>query len=121
MNNIFENTYFGKPYKTRGGRRALYLGEIKEDTKPLKHILNIEGYGSIKDTSEFLNDGSAFGIDSQFDIISEYQLEVNEEELDKLAYTFANNNELLDSLHISDNADIDDLAIAYKAGFHSKS
>ena len=33
---------------------------------------------------------------------------------------FANNNELLDSLHISDNADVDDLAIAYKAGFYSK-
>lgn len=85
MNNIFENAYFGKPYKTRDGRKALYLGKIKEDTKPLKHILNIEGRGSIKDTSEFLNDGSAFGIDSQFDIVSEWQEEINEVKLDKLA------------------------------------
>lgn len=27
MENIFENAYFGKPYKTRDGRKAVYLGD----------------------------------------------------------------------------------------------
>lgn len=31
MNNIFKNAYFGKAYKTRNGRKAIYLGEISRD------------------------------------------------------------------------------------------
>lgn len=26
MNNIFKNAYFGKAYKTRYGRKAVYIG-----------------------------------------------------------------------------------------------
>lgn len=37
MNNIFENSYYGKPYKTRGGRRALYHHKRKDE-----HILILE-------------------------------------------------------------------------------
>lgn len=31
MENIFENAYFGKPYKTRNGRKAIYLGSNGKD------------------------------------------------------------------------------------------
>lgn len=80
MTNIFENAYFGKAYKTRDGRKAIYIGN---DTYAKEHILCLEG--------NFLNYNyyengkcKAYPNDST-DIISEWQEEINEEELDKLA------------------------------------
>lgn len=29
MNNIFKNDYFGKAYKTRDGRKALFIGDMQ--------------------------------------------------------------------------------------------
>lgn len=92
MENIFENAYFGKPYKTRDGRKALYLDSFYRLTGE-KHVLAIEHMednllyvfsdgmyepvGAIDDRKENNND-----------IISEWQEEINEEELDKLAYDY---------------------------------
>ena len=40
MKNIFENAYFGKPYKTRDGRKAIYHYCIKG--KPNEHYLIVD-------------------------------------------------------------------------------
>lgn len=72
-NNIFENAYFGKAYKTRDGRKAVYL-KCSEEI----HRLILEDSSIIWSK----NDGKTYnGIleSSCYDIVSEWQ-----EELDKL-------------------------------------
>lgn len=74
MNNIFENAYFGKPYKTRDGRKALYIGNntciIVKETNPKIYF-----------------DDGAFSMiaECRFDIISEWQEDIHEDKLDALA------------------------------------
>lgn len=82
MNNIFENAYFGKPYKTRNGRRAIYDKE-RIFVKGWHWVL-IEDEGMYQ-----LNDNGLLqeNEETRFDIVSEWQ-EVSEEELDKLAEDF---------------------------------
>lgn len=93
MDNIFKNAYFGKVYKTRCGRKAIYIGN---DTYVKEHILCLEG--------NFLNYNyyengkcKAYPNDST-DIISELQEEINEEELDKLATSIYGNPRTKDSI-----------------------
>lgn len=81
MNNIFNNAYFGKAYKTRDERKALYhcfdgqyhrlFTEERCDFSPYcddngKHLTHSEE-------------------ESRFDIISEWKEPIDEEELDALA------------------------------------
>lgn len=78
--NIFENAFFGKAYKTRDGRKVIFLRtfvghgynhyvstgdleySVREDGKVDKHLYPYEE-----------------------DIVSEWEEEINEEELEKLA------------------------------------
>ena len=46
MKNIFENAYFGKPYKTRDGRKAILLDESFDSL-----ILN---FGTINKVGSFI-------------------------------------------------------------------
>lgn len=79
--NIFENAYFGKPYKTRKGEKAIYLFSV--------------GCGVYCVTEEFKNKIRYFhfnGIPYDFefskyrgeDIISEWDEEINEDTLQAL-------------------------------------
>lgn len=78
MTNIFENAYFGKAYKTRDGRKAIYT---------------IASCGShwlvIQDTSftwEYNDNGKLVSdIGNIMDIVSEWQEEIDEEKLNRLA------------------------------------
>ena len=76
MKNIFENAYFGKAYRTREGRKALYHNIISTE-EGTKHYLITISSGFICD-----NDGKSPCKDDS--IISEWREEVNEEELDKI-------------------------------------
>ena len=42
MKNIFENTYVGKPYKTRDGSKAIYLGKYLKYDSIYVYILILE-------------------------------------------------------------------------------
>lgn len=80
MINIFENAYFGKAYKTRCCGKALYAGKLPSTT--LHRLL-------VEDTLDTFN-YNEFGLynphgNSVYDIVSEWQEEINEKELDELA------------------------------------
>ena len=67
MNNIFENAYFGKMYKTRDGRKAVY---IQEDCCIVE--------GNI-DTFSYFDDGHySIYLESDIDIVSEWQEPIND-------------------------------------------
>lgn len=77
--NIFENTYFGKPYKTRDGRKAIFS---RKDGYTFD-LETEESYNPVREDGSFLYNKE--GYESSCDIISEWQESINEEELDKLA------------------------------------
>lgn len=79
MKNIFENAYFGKAYKTRDGRKALFSRK-DGDTFDLE---TEDSYNPVRSDGSFLY--TKEGYESNSDIVSEWQEEINEEELDKLA------------------------------------
>lgn len=79
--NIFNNAYFGKPYKMRNGNKAIFHRNANNRTW---YLICEE----IHDRIPYNVDGTSRG-DNCFDIVSEWQEEINEEELDKLAYQSA--------------------------------
>lgn len=92
MENTFKDAYFGKSYKTRDGRKAIYLfvRNMYEENKnyfskdDIWHILIIEGKHSY---TPYYANGSVIGLsdDCEDDIVSEWEEEINEGELDELA------------------------------------
>lgn len=80
MKNIFKNAYFGKPYKTKSGNKALYIGV--DDYSPI-HLLFVDDWFSIYD---YNSEGFALDNDSnpmsecELNIVSEWQDEISEEE-----------------------------------------
>lgn len=76
MNNIFGNAYFGKPYKTRDGRKAIYAYKREG-----RHYLIVEYYEHIFTWND---NGVSDAPVQKLDIVSEWQEGINEEELDKL-------------------------------------
>lgn len=103
MNNIFENAYFGKSYKTRDGRKARYCGKQAS-------MFELELDGIIID---YFSDGSFYTAgESPLDIVSKWQEEINEEELDKLA------KEATYIYSIDDTpVDVKSLYIGFRAGY----
>lgn len=77
MKNMFKNAYFGKPYKTRDGEKAIYL---RED---FKHHLYLEN-GGIIDCNRDGTFESVIGRIEKLDIVSEWQEELTDDELAKL-------------------------------------
>lgn len=81
MENIFKNAYFGKPYRTRSGEKALY--SHYDDNYNLHELFTysqfvwVDNEGFVDEEHLELNDPN--------DIVSEWQEEINEVELDKLA------------------------------------
>ena len=106
--NIFENSYFGKPYKTRDGRKALYLYDYK---------CWIE---NDKDYTEYYPDGKWFqaNIEHCLDIISEWQESIDEKELDELAYEYVSKAPQSGEGYEYQGEWIwEDMVDAYKAGY----
>lgn len=115
MENIFENAYFGKPYKTRDGRKALYLKKYKHGE--ICNELVVE-YKDITEGRKFYlykDDGSFYHRECDEDIVSEWKEETNEEELDRIVkerYPFEDG---LEESHY--NSNIDKLREAFKDGY----
>lgn len=76
MENIFKDAFFGKPYITRCGQKALYQNQYNG-----VHTLFLEGCSF----SVFSNGKFEINRDSEYDIVGEYVKSINEEELDKIA------------------------------------
>lgn len=75
MINIFENAYFSKLYKTKDGRKAVFLGDNKcwVDGESHEYSYCRNGKFSVLET-----------IECNIDIVSEWHEDINEKELDKL-------------------------------------
>lgn len=100
MKKIFEDAYFGKVYKTRDGRKAIYVGGyrcvIETDTN---HLFR------------FRSNGMYEGWSTSLDIVSEWQEPIDEEELGELAEEFANKYSIPHTQQSSD------LQCGFKAGY----
>lgn len=87
MENIFENAYFGKAYKTKDGTRVTFIEQRYEDDFSI-HIpkckYSIETTHRYNSKGEFYLGNGEYG-HGALDIISEWQEPVDEEKLDKLA------------------------------------
>ena len=125
--NIFENAYFGKPYKTRDGRKAIFLQLdtiVDEDGNDLGNLAYVytlqDGEYSVAlngiDTSE--NDiilKNINTIELNHDIVSEWSEEITDEELDKLAdHEYPDDDDDDTPLNGIDNYELRE---AFKAGF----
>lgn len=83
MNNIFKSTYFGKPYKTRDGRKAIYVVYDKALDLNEYHYLIVEGEPCL---NAYDNNGRAVNRNkSNLAIISEWQEPIGEEKLNEIA------------------------------------
>lgn len=83
--NIFENAYFGKPYKTRGDKKAIYHWYDNEHLHA--HHLIIEDGNDVDchdDGKNICNDYPTCR-----DIVSEWEETINEEEIEELALEYA--------------------------------
>ena len=79
MKNIFENAYFGKPYRTRDGRKARFVINMGEHYGH-PYRLVIEGEDNFFNYDEH---GMMADIERGFDIVPEWQEEISEEEQDR--------------------------------------
>lgn len=106
-NNIFENAYFSKPYRTRNNQKAIF-----QCSGVACACLFTEEHCR---TYNF--DGTVFGLhEPEYDIVSEWQVEINKAKLDKLA------KEHLRKVYKEIRACHDDISTvdidnAYKAGY----
>lgn len=96
MENIFENALFGKMYRTRDGRKAIYVG-----FNPLTNyvMLVIDAFEpSFFDSIAYYPDGAiAMGeMNNSKDIVSEWEDPINEDKLSELA-----NKKLLEEIKIA--------------------
>lgn len=89
MNNIFEGAYFGKAYKTRDGRKAIYNYHssggyhdiiIDEEGVSYHFADHTNGILRLPHPSEINTD---VDYSCPIDIVSEWQEEIDEEELAK--------------------------------------
>lgn len=99
MNNIFENATFGKAYKTRDGRKAVYISESTIDKGAVLIVYedSISAYRIMKDGHYWATPN----IESSNDIVSEWQEPISEKELDKLCVAKKGIKYYLQSIHAS--------------------
>lgn len=75
--NIFENAYFGKPYKTRGEKKAIYWRHAYRH-----HLFTESGPIECDDSGKFSS--CCPDLSTQFDIVGEWKEEVDKEKLDNM-------------------------------------
>lgn len=108
MDNIFENAYFGKPYKTRGGDKALFQYKDTCQAHLITESEHIDVYlDGIIDSRFF---------DANLDIISEWEEPINEEELDEITKAYLQLN-VLYRCDEDEQMFIDMIGEAHKAGY----
>lgn len=78
MNNIFENAYFGKAYKTRDGRKAIF------HNRKLSRLLGKEVFNLICEKLDreicCFQDGKENPlVESEIDIVSEWEEDTQED------------------------------------------
>ena len=78
--NLFENAYFGKPYKTRDGRKALYCYKFTKNSYALiveggDEFWYVRDDGLVDDWDDSFMDSSYY---TDNDIVSEWTYEVEE-------------------------------------------
>ena len=85
MKNIFENACFGKAYKTRNGKKAIYLFSsgcgvycITEEFHNTIRYFNFDGIPYDFECSRYRGE----------DIVSEWQEPIDEEKLSELAWKY---------------------------------
>lgn len=112
MDNIFKNAYFGKPYKTRDGRKAIYIEFFENSAHIIVHRLISEGpYG--KRYVNIMQNGNVFPFrEDKDDIVSEWKESISEEELDELARADA------DKYCIPNTSEWNTRYTAFKVGCH---
>lgn len=101
MVNIFENAYFGKPYKTRDNRKAIFIGKF-EDGDPFTlrypYVFHVEN--TRPDSIIYYNsEGNTENINAA-SIVPEWQEEISEE-FEKYA-DFASDNFWSDEMETFD-------------------
>ena len=122
MKNIFEGAYFSKPYKTRDGRKAILIS-YNQRKPSAPYVCAVACYldNSIKSNCYNFNEFGKRGIDiSTYDIVSEWQESINEEELEKLANEYADNVEMTGTSsdgYYTGCWDYLDIVKAFKAGY----
>lgn len=131
MNNIFENAQFGDKFRTRDGRKFVYLGKIKSlfshecayqglvEDDDLMTYYNEEGKSLYCEYDNSVMSASAveFGQvnseeDSNDDIIGKWQEPINEKELDELA-----DSEVYSKYTRDEPIYFEDLLIVFKRAF----
>lgn len=87
--NIFENAYFGMAYKTRDGRKGLYIGVNPLTNYVMLVIDNFEP--SVFDGVAYYPDGTIVmgETNNPEDIVSEWHGDVNINHLEKLAKEYS--------------------------------
>lgn len=88
MGNIFENAYFGKPYKTRDERKVIYCGTFENNSLfNTKVVINtdVDQASDYIDFRWYTQEGKSSIADSPADIVSEWEEGISEEELNELA------------------------------------
>lgn len=81
MNNIFENACFGKIYRTRDGSKAIYIGKSRLYKTDFKIAYeNSTSLGRVTANGRYWTESD---VDSDHDIISEWQEPINDKELNK--------------------------------------
>lgn len=114
MKNIFENVSFGDVFKTRDGKKAVFIG-IAEEVVWSKYVFcyvcHIEGlaFGTYYYYNE---DGLNFhGVEQDIDIISRWEEPIDDDKLEKIA-----KQECIDMMD-SGKCHADDVFEFYKAGY----
>lgn len=114
MNNIFENAYFGKVYKTRDGHKAIYI--YKETIYPFRHALSLGGVVNAMYKENGLYDMEKEVDNYHADIVSEWEESVDEKELDDMANDFGLT--IGDPMNFHQAERINYAIIGFKAGYH---
>lgn len=138
MNNIFENAYFGKSYKTKDGRKAVFYNHHNGSARARANYVTmiLEGQESIY---RWYYNGVAAEHQEHLDIVSEWQEEpfgntsnaklkfgdakhlIDEEELEEIAHKYVNESTMsglsFDGYDTYNVWSEDDIASAYIAGY----
>lgn len=101
MSKLFKDTYFGKPYKTRGEEKALY--SHYDDNCNLHELFTSFGFVWVDD--EGFVDEEHLCLDHPNDIVSEWPEKINEEELEEYAESasegfWSDDMEMFDGNHL---------------------
>lgn len=94
MENMFKNAFFGKRYITRDGHKAIYLFPYDCIIKTT-HNLVVNVHHDDTHLCEIVtnDEGRVGSMESPFDIVSEWEDHINEEEIDKLAALYELNHD----------------------------